>query len=546
MNKLIKKLSIIVFLLISGLSSYLLLNNKEMSLRFDDFNRLSMISECEVITYNNLNSELYNLPKEVEASKPFTVIYDVGKIEKYSEKSVFLTIRYSAARCFMDGKEIYSYEPNSDSLIKSGGTSLHIIDIPKDSKSSQFIVQFYPRMTNLTHYKVSPIAVDYRSHIVANLLPTDLIQLILCIVLLVMFFISTLISILDFNNLMKNKIVHIGFLSLLLSSYFLVQLNTINYFFYQYHSLFSMIEFTSLMLITLPISQLLVGRVDPMFNPFLSIVKAITVANVCIQYFCLFYDYGEFRVYLILSHIVLLFSAILICSSLLFTDGKKYATKKFLVLSIAPLLIAFTISILLYFFTKTLLFGLTLLLFMSIFILVQLAGAMISYTSTKEETIKNIAYKEMAYTDAMTGLNNRAAYNDYISKLSNNNFWVILLDLNRLKVINDTKGHLYGDRIITLFSKAILQCIEQYSFASSFRTGGDEFVIFFKTDNNFDMDYFMEQFRDKVHCLTEEEKLIPITFSVGITYYDGLHSTTIDDVLSKVDKLMYEDKENYK
>lgn len=89
--------------------------------------------------------------------------------------------------------------------------------------------------------------------------------------------------------------------------------------------------------------------------------------------------------------------------------------------------------------------------------------------------------RHMAYHDALTGLPNRYQLNEYIHKAiararrKSQSIAVIFIDLDRFKVINDTMGHEFGDRVLKNVSKRLLRCVREEDVVS--RHGGDEFII---------------------------------------------------------------------
>jgi diguanylate cyclase (GGDEF)-like protein/PAS domain S-box-containing protein len=87
-----------------------------------------------------------------------------------------------------------------------------------------------------------------------------------------------------------------------------------------------------------------------------------------------------------------------------------------------------------------------------------------------------------AFHDALTGLPNRALLTDRLHhalELSRRNsaflFAVVFLDLDRFKVINDSLGHMMGDRLLVTVSKRLLACLRPGDTVA--RLGGDEFVL---------------------------------------------------------------------
>ena len=89
--------------------------------------------------------------------------------------------------------------------------------------------------------------------------------------------------------------------------------------------------------------------------------------------------------------------------------------------------------------------------------------------------------KLMARRDGLTGVRNSNAYREYILELDSkiesgitpSPFGIAMFDVNDLKLINDTRGHSFGDEVIQRASRMIC---EIFKHSPIFRVGGDEFV----------------------------------------------------------------------
>ena len=98
----------------------------------------------------------------------------------------------------------------------------------------------------------------------------------------------------------------------------------------------------------------------------------------------------------------------------------------------------------------------------------------------EEERAKNAVYRSLAFVDVMTGCGNRAAFEKKLKNCCDKRqkkIRLIVADVNGLKYINDTKGHMAGDEII----KGGAKCLREAFLGSGeiFRTGGDEFAVLF-------------------------------------------------------------------
>ena len=93
------------------------------------------------------------------------------------------------------------------------------------------------------------------------------------------------------------------------------------------------------------------------------------------------------------------------------------------------------------------------------------------------ETTKQMLRNE-AYSDALTGLSNRTQCEHILDELGRRGarFTIISMDVDRLKIVNDTYGHTEGDRMLSGFADLLKECFAGCELIG--RMGGDEFVVF--------------------------------------------------------------------
>lgn len=149
---------------------------------------------------------------------------------------------------------------------------------------------------------------------------------------------------------------------------------------------------------------------------------------------------------------------------------------------------------------------------------------------------------EISNTDKLTGCFNRRAYEDDIKNIANDvDFIYISMDVNGLKIINDSIGHGAGDELLTGAASCMKQCFAPYG--KVYRIGGDEFVaILFK-----DLDQFAtikEQF-DKMILRWSGERLDTISVSCGCVLSKERQWVSMKEVANIADVRMYEEKAMY-
>jgi diguanylate cyclase (GGDEF)-like protein len=88
--------------------------------------------------------------------------------------------------------------------------------------------------------------------------------------------------------------------------------------------------------------------------------------------------------------------------------------------------------------------------------------------------------EEMAFSDPLTGLGNRRAFDSALeiesarAQRSGDSISVLTVDMDALKLVNDTEGHEYGDKLLSNFAAALRKQLRE--FGRVYRVGGDEFA----------------------------------------------------------------------
>lgn len=150
---------------------------------------------------------------------------------------------------------------------------------------------------------------------------------------------------------------------------------------------------------------------------------------------------------------------------------------------------------------------------------------------------------QLISTDSLTMLNNRNRLHDFLlQQREEKDSFVIMVDVDHFKQINDTYGHAEGDRALVLVSQALKKACERLSYSMFLcRYGGDEFLMIAQTDVP---DEVVKKIKD---CLQEEvekengSRSYTIEASMGFARWDG-RPDSFKESMVKADKRMYEDK----
>ncbi|MAC39950.1 MAG: GGDEF-domain containing protein, partial [Oceanicaulis sp.] len=166
-------------------------------------------------------------------------------------------------------------------------------------------------------------------------------------------------------------------------------------------------------------------------------------------------------------------------------------------------------------------------------------GVASDITATRESA-EQIEY--MASHDTLTGLANRATLSallDQRMQLPDSRTSLLLLDLDRFKVINDTMGHGVGDRVLVTIASRLRHVVGRAGTVC--RMGGDEFAIVL-TDPGREAQYIGRQIVDAIELpITIDDAVLDCSTCIGIRQL-GAGDTCVQAVLSQADLALYRAK----
>ncbi|WP_191991789.1 putative bifunctional diguanylate cyclase/phosphodiesterase [Bacillus aerolatus] len=166
-------------------------------------------------------------------------------------------------------------------------------------------------------------------------------------------------------------------------------------------------------------------------------------------------------------------------------------------------------------------------------------------TEQLEETLHEVEH--IAYQDMLTGLPNRRLFEKEFSDLlinKENQFAVMMIDIDRFKNINDNLGHSFGDLLLQEVGERLRD--NRGSHCRAFRIGGDEFSVLIKYLSIEEAEKAAMNILAKLRKpYTLKDKDIHITPSIGIALYPS-DGTDFDTLLTRADLAMYEVKKKGK
>ncbi|MFZ6656068.1 diguanylate cyclase domain-containing protein [Undibacterium sp. TJN19] len=166
-----------------------------------------------------------------------------------------------------------------------------------------------------------------------------------------------------------------------------------------------------------------------------------------------------------------------------------------------------------------------------------------------ERKLKEENANQLAVTDHLTGLHNRLGFEKEIARLAKEHanghaygFYLLMIDLDKFKQVNDTYGHTIGDQVLCHFAALVTNTVRKSDFVA--RLGGDEFIILLKDLRQQEKAEAIAQKiiyqASRVFSISEGVS-VHIGASIGISY-TGPEEFIASDLIKQADAAMYDVK----
>jgi diguanylate cyclase (GGDEF)-like protein len=153
----------------------------------------------------------------------------------------------------------------------------------------------------------------------------------------------------------------------------------------------------------------------------------------------------------------------------------------------------------------------------------------------------------MARTDHLTGLSNRADFDDALSSQmahtarTNEPFSLLYMDLNDFKLANDEYGHAAGDEVLREVSRRLSQQVREEDMLA--RIGGDEFGVVIRAGTHESAESLSRRIEEAMSppIILPDQQQVSISISIGIATYTDSNETHLA-LLSRADRELYHAK----
>lgn len=177
----------------------------------------------------------------------------------------------------------------------------------------------------------------------------------------------------------------------------------------------------------------------------------------------------------------------------------------------------------------------------------EVKGVYLIIRDMSEQQEKSDKIKYMAFHDQLTGLLNRSTLLNHIQKAikdakdSTHQFSLIFMDLDRFKLLNDSFGHMCGDRLLKQVSDRLRTISGKRH--TLYRQGGDEFVILLKETSRQDTIRFIKSINailEQPFQIDKEQYYVTVSMGISMYPFDGSESINL---MQKADHALYQVKQ---
>lgn len=158
-----------------------------------------------------------------------------------------------------------------------------------------------------------------------------------------------------------------------------------------------------------------------------------------------------------------------------------------------------------------------------------------------------IELRQKVQTDILTGVRSRGYLESRLdtilleTKILQNLFALLFVDIDHFKSINDEYGHVEGDRVLKMVAKTLMENTREADIVG--RWGGDEFLVILKSPGSREM---VQTIAEKLRILLENSiltsKLDKVNISVSIGVAFPTSNDSVEAIIARADRLMYQSK----
>jgi diguanylate cyclase (GGDEF)-like protein len=536
----------VFYIVLIGIIVLIALISPEKDLSLVQAEIFPLNDQWKVLTESN-SFEDVSLPYSIKGDKTGDVFSITKTTNEDFKDERFIRIRASMQdiTVIAKGEVIYESKRNNEGVLTFPEVSIwHLVKIPRNMMDEELTIEFSTRIETFKGI-VNPIYYGTEGALLRDLIARNYSGIIVGIIMLLAGIISIIVSF-ALRKLDDRRLFYIGIFSIAASIWMLSELRILQ-FVTGNRFILGGISYLMVPVIAVSLIRYLGIVILKKYSKFIDAISVILGSSVVLL--LIFQMIGLLPFISGVAYVNALLGLIIIWVVLVIfyeaawmknKNAKKYG------LYMSVLVVSLSMEIFIFFIKDFERMSHYSKLGFAIFLCCMLWESISYFNSILALNHKTKFLEEMAYKDSLVGGNNRAAYERDLDLILDSHdyksFRLVLIDINRLKQINDVFGHSTGDNAIIRGHQLMCRAFE--NIGTCYRLGGDEFACIITETNE---EVFNEAIKALNQEIEREDNLQKYPFSLAIG--DGLYEKDNIDGRKKfsaffheVDQRMYRKK----
>lgn len=379
-----------------------------------------------------------------------------------------------------NGEVIYSYYPKQSAILgESYGMYIHAIPVPEDT--SVFTIKLTPIYSGSPPAILNAVIED-PGMFMCDLFKEGILGFCVCLMMLVLgviMIVSGAFTIRSKSNEHHIEVFTLGIFAVLVAIWsvndtLILQVLT------QSPALIRFLNYTTLIFLPYFIVSFIASTTNKHKSLLLTILFVIICINFILNISLTVTGISDYFYLVKISQAVIVIAMVIAVYFVVSAIRRKQIEKKFLrtfVVGIGSISVGAIIDLIRFRSSSNVLQVTSLYARMGSLLFLVLIGLYLIQENRRIQIENSQSLELLAYTDGLTGMKNRFAFNKAgatLSKKADGKYMIIQFDINDLKKVNDVYGHAEGDRHISAAAEIIRDCI--HDSGDCYRVGGDEFI----------------------------------------------------------------------
>jgi len=496
-----------------------------------------VLTDCEITAYKNEEAPI-GITQEYR--------YILPEIPTYNGCVTFYLV-HQEADVYLDDELVYQLHMADDAISKSPGYEWAEVYLGKADEGKELIIKVHPvyETSLATELKIHFGDMNaIRDYFMVSNLPIILIA-VLAIILGVVFIVFYFANIR--NEELDRSIFMLGIFSILAGIWKICDMTVAPVIFSNSLAL-SCLAIISIAMMVVPfltfIQHQLNGKGSRLWALFSILCNIITCSIVVLQ-LC---GIADLRETLPAAHVMIVIAIVIVLVSVIREAGrKKFSSKmKLTVMCCFLCILGVIVDLAVYYYSGN--SGNMIYCLLAFLIYAALMGLMSAKETRRliDRGYQADHYQNLAFHDTLTGLYNRAYYYEFLKthNVYRENCFIVMMDVNDLKLCNDTMGHDWGDELLINSSKIIK---EAFPIGECIRMGGDEFCVLLPESSEAECKLCLNTFDEILADFNAKNtNVFPVSIAYGYANYVKKIDLDFSDTLRRADKMMYQMKMDMK